>query len=169
MAAMMPTGLVVAVFAKATSAEPVRSRARKTRSGISGSATLCSTKRKAASRPRARTIVASVRIEPARRSLPAVGFEQHEGERDARRAEGYVDEEDPLPPEHVGDQTAEDQPGRAPAGRHRRPQSHCKIALAALRERRRDDGEGRRRHDRRPEALSGTEYDQHQWRPGVPA
>jgi Flp pilus assembly protein TadD len=64
MAAMMPTGLVVAVFAKATSAEPDRDRTRKMRSGISGSATLCSTKRKAASRPRARTIVASVRGEP---------------------------------------------------------------------------------------------------------
>src|SRR5918994_2164657 len=62
--AMMPTELVVAVFAKATRAEPERSGERRTRSGTRGSATLRSTRRKVASRNRAKDKAASVRGEP---------------------------------------------------------------------------------------------------------
>jgi hypothetical protein len=61
---MTATGLVVAVFAKDTTAEPERPAERKTRSGTSGSATPRSTKRKAESRIRARATAASVRGEP---------------------------------------------------------------------------------------------------------
>jgi hypothetical protein len=71
-----------------------------------------------------------------------------------------VDEEDPLPAQHVG-QHAADEGARGAAGRaHRAPYRERAVALGALAEGRGEDGERRRRHDRAAQTLERAGDDQ---------
>src|ERR671932_413442 len=70
-----------------------------------------------------------------------------------RRADGDVDEEDPLPAERVGEHAAEQDAGRRAEAADRAPDAERDVALAALGERRGEDRQRGGRDDRGAEAL----------------
>jgi hypothetical protein len=85
------------------------------------------------------------------------------------QAEGDVDEEDPFPAGAV-DERAADQPscGGADAA-ERAPDPERLVSLRAVGERRRDDREGGRGHDRGAGALDHAGRKERRRRPGEPA
>ena len=76
-------------------------------------------------------------------------------------ADRDVDPEDPLPAEVLREDAAEEHARRRAAAGDPAPGAECLVALLALGERRRDDRERGRRHDRRAEALHRAGADQH--------
>jgi hypothetical protein len=99
-------------------------------------------------------------VEVTRRRLGATLRNQagRQGERDQRHRD--VHPEHPLPSEAVGEDAAEEHPGRSRGARDRAPGAEGLVALRPVPEQVGDDGERRRRDDRRAEALRRARRDQ---------
>jgi hypothetical protein len=81
-------------------------------------------------------------------------------EREHERADGDVDEEDPLPAGVSREDPAEEHAGGGAAAAHCSPDPERLVPLGSLLESGGDDREGGRRHDRRAEPLHGARRDE---------
>ena len=97
----------------------------------------------------------------ARLALEAAATrDQSERQRDDGDADREVDEEDPVPAEHVGEDAAEQHAEAAATRGHEPEDAHRLRALGRLREERHHQRERDRRDDRGAESLDGPRADQ---------
>ncbi|MEO9174270.1 MAG: hypothetical protein ABI317_02065 [Gaiellales bacterium] len=83
-----------------------------------------------------------------------------------QRADRDVHEEDPAPVERVGEHTADDRPGAAAGSGHGAPHTERSLSLGTVAERRHENGEDARRHDRTAHALDRPRGDEKAGRRG---
>src|SRR4029079_17423512 len=98
-------------------------------------------------------------VEAPRREVTALA-EQHGRERQRGDPDREVDEEDPLPAQEIGEDTAEQHAGRGTEAADSAPDAERDVALLALGEGGHEDRQRRRRDDRRAEALNRAGADQ---------
>ena len=106
------------------------------------------------------TRIGADHVERADGVLDAALLQQSGREQDRGEADRRVDEEDPLPADVLGEHAAEQDADRASGARHRAPDRQGLVALVALGERRREDGERCGRDHRPAESLDGAGADE---------
>ena len=94
--------------------------------------------------------------------------DQEGGEHEPEDADRNVDEEDPVPAQKVGEDASEQDAGDGSERPDAAPGAECHVPFLPLGEGRHQDGERRRRDDRRAEPLHGACADQRPFAPGEP-
>ncbi len=108
-------------------------------------------------------------VEPTGGRLAAVTREEHHGEHEDGDADRQVHEEDPVPAEHVREDSPEQNARGAATGEDEADDAHRLGALGRLGEEDHDQREGHNRDDRAAEALDGACADQELLRGGKTA
>ena len=96
--------------------------------------------------------------------LAAAARDQPQAEDEDHYADRKVDEEDPVPIEHVRENAAEQYADASAAGRDESDHAHRLRPLGGLGEQGHDQGESDHRHDSPTEALDGSSSDQERLR-----
>jgi hypothetical protein len=105
-------------------------------------------------------------VEPPMAERGPALAEEYRGQGEHDCSGGDVDEEDPRPVEGARQHTSEQDAGRGAATRGGSPDPEGKIALAAFRKRRGQDGQSCGREQRCSQSLETTETDERALGPG---